>query len=53
MSLDHLHLDAISKADIERLVSDQVQEGKAIDFKTALPGKTDAEKKEFRMRVAI
>ncbi|HZR19100.1 MAG TPA: ATP-binding protein [Verrucomicrobiae bacterium] len=39
--------DAISKQDIEALVSNAVPEGRSIEYKQALPGSGDKEKKEF------
>ncbi len=39
--------DSISKADIDALLSNQVPEGRDIEYKTALPGATNDEKKEF------
>lgn len=40
-------LDLITKADIEALVTDAVQESKALDFKETLPGNSDGDKKDF------
>lgn len=40
-------LEEIEKADIDALVVDAVGESRALDYKEALPGGTDDEKKEF------
>ncbi len=40
-------LDAITKADIDALVADGVAEGRALDYKGALPGNSDEDKREF------
>jgi hypothetical protein len=40
-------LDQIDEEDLRRLVEDQVAEGKSIDYKQALPGKADQERREF------
>jgi hypothetical protein len=37
----------ITKDDIEALVRDQVTEGRSLEYKAALPGNSDGEKKEF------
>src|SRR6476620_7954199 len=39
--------DCIEKADIDSLVDNAVAEGRAIEYKQALPGTSDGEKKEF------
>ncbi len=39
--------DKIENSDIEALISNEVPEGRKLDYKEALPGPTDAEKKEF------
>ena len=39
--------DAITKADIEALVSNAVAEGRALEYKQQLPGNGDEDKKEF------
>lgn len=39
--------DEIEAADIETLIRNQVRESRAIDYKEALPGNADDEKKEF------
>jgi hypothetical protein len=41
------NIDTIALADIERLVVDRVPEGKTIEYKSALPGGSDADRKEF------
>lgn len=40
-------LDDITRSDIERLLTAKVEEGRNIEYKLALPGDTDKEKKEF------
>lgn len=40
-------LDRIEKSDIDALITNAVQESKVIEYKEALPGRTDKEKKEF------
>ena len=40
-------LDAISEADITALVNDGVAEDRTLEYKEALPGSSDADKKEF------
>ena len=37
----------IDKDDIDSLVTNQVKEGRTIEYKATLPGVKDAEKKEF------
>ncbi|MHC5056819.1 MAG: AlbA family DNA-binding domain-containing protein [Planctomycetota bacterium] len=39
--------DVIGKADIEALIADGVRERRTIEYKSALPGRTDKEKHEF------
>ena len=39
--------DSVKKEDIERLVADGTQESQTLDYKQALPGGTDGDKKEF------
>ena len=41
------NIDSIGLTDIERLVADRVLEGKSIEYKSALPGGSDGNKKEF------
>lgn len=43
----HKPFDRIEKADIESLVTNSVEEGRAIEYKQALPGNADRDKKEF------
>lgn len=40
-------IEMISEADLQALIANAVPEGKTIEYKQALPGNTDAEKKEF------
>ncbi|ARL22916.1 helix-turn-helix domain-containing protein [Burkholderia pseudomallei] len=40
-------INAIERADIDRLVADAVEEGNQLDFKEALVGATRDERKEF------
>lgn len=47
MALTHLELDAITEADLQRLVTDREEERKTIDYKVALPAKSEGAKKEF------
>ena len=46
------HFDAIDKDDIERLVANNVAEGRTLDFKEELPGSSDNDKKEFLFDVS-
>jgi hypothetical protein len=39
--------DEITKADIDRLVTDGIREGRQLDYKAELPGRTDKDKKEL------
>ena len=39
--------DKVVKEDIDELVSNKTQEGRQLDYKQALPGNTDGDKKEF------
>ncbi len=45
--LENLDFDKIDKGSIEALVTKGVPEGRLLDFKVALPGGTDSDKKEF------
>jgi len=45
--LDRKRLDLLDAGDLRLLVEDQVSESKSIDYKQALPGKSDQERKEF------
>lgn len=40
-------IDKITKADIEALITDQVQEGRTIEYKECLPGGSDDDKRKF------
>jgi len=40
-------LEKISQADLQNLIDNAVAEGRTIEYKQALPGGTDSEKKEF------
>ena len=40
-------IDQVVEADLRTLIENQVSERKAIDYKQALPGKSDGENKEF------
>lgn len=40
-------IDQITSADLERLVSNGVSESRTLEYKEALPGSTDQEKREF------
>jgi hypothetical protein len=41
------NFDAITKADIDSLIANEVNESKTIEYKQTLPGKSDGNKKEF------
>jgi hypothetical protein len=41
------NINTIALADIERLIADRVAEGKTIEYKSALPGGSDGDKREF------
>lgn len=41
------HFDVIEKSDIDSLVSNQVTEGKTLEYKEKLPNNSDSDKKEF------
>lgn len=41
------NFNALGPADVERLVADRVPEGKSIEYKSALPGGADGDRKEF------
>src|SRR4051812_7031873 len=47
MNLQDVNTDAIDAAMLESLKADAVSEGKTIDYKAVLPGRTDGEKIEF------
>src|SRR5260370_35585410 len=40
-------LDSIEESDLQALIDNQVPEGKTIEYKKALPGNSDGDKKEF------
>ena len=40
-------LDQIESGDLDALITDQLSEGRTLDYKLELPGNSDAEKKEF------
>lgn len=40
-------IDAITKADIDALITDRVVEIKTLEYKMELPGRTEKDKKEF------
>ena len=45
-------IDELTRADIEGLVSNEVREGRSLDYKRDLPGRNDAARKEFLQDVA-
>ena len=47
MPLSNKPLESLEKSDLQSLVENQVPEGKTIDYKQALPGKSDSDKREF------
>jgi len=47
MSLSNKPLNSIDELNLKALVNDQVREGRTIEYKEALPGNSDSEKKEF------
>jgi hypothetical protein len=47
MSLLHLPVQAVQERDLLALVTNCVQEGRAIEYKAQLPGGSDADKREF------
>lgn len=47
MSLQHLKFDAITEADLARLVAEGIPESKTIEYKEALVYVTDEQKREF------
>lgn len=44
--------DEITKADVDLLIADQVPEGRTLDYKAELPGKSDGQRKEFAADVS-
>jgi hypothetical protein len=47
MSIQHLKIDEITEADLERLVQDSIPESKVIEYKRDLQYHTDDQKREF------
>jgi hypothetical protein len=47
MTLKNKVLDLITESDLQSLVENKVREAKVLDYKRALPGKSDREKREF------
>ena len=47
MPLDNKPLESIEEADLRALIDNKVAEGKNIDYKQALPGNSDSDKREF------
>jgi hypothetical protein len=47
MSLQHLNIDLITEAELQRLATDGVAESKALEYKEALVLTTDDQKREF------
>src|SRR5947209_3490588 len=47
MSLNNKHMEDVEEADLQGLVSGGVSEGRLIEYKLALPGGGDNDKKEF------
>ena len=47
MSLGNKPLESIEKSGLQSLVENQVPEGKTIEYKQALPGNSDSDKREF------
>src|SRR5438045_1937376 len=47
MLLDFRQLEALTEADLQSLVDNQVAEDKALEFKRELPGGSESAKKEF------
>ncbi len=47
MVFNNKPLATIEERDLQRLIDNQVREGRAIDYKRTLPGGKDLEKKEF------
>jgi len=45
-------IEQLEKADIEALISQEVSEGRTIEYKEALPGSADSDRKEFLADVA-
>ena len=47
MSFVNKPLELLEESDLQTLLDDEVPEGKTIDYKEALPGNSDSDKKEF------
>lgn len=47
MSFHNKPFDSIEESDLQDLIDSQVSEGKTTDYKEALPGRSDPDKKEF------
>lgn len=47
MSLSNKPLESIDESDLQALLDNQVAEGKTIEYKQALPGNSDSDKREF------
>lgn len=47
MSLSNKPLESIDESDFQALLDNQVAEGKTIEYKQALPGNSDSDKREF------
>jgi predicted HTH transcriptional regulator len=46
-------LESIDEGDLQELIDNQVPEGKTIEYKEALPGNSDGDKKEFLADVSL
>lgn len=47
MSISGKPFDSILEQDLEEMINNKVPEGKMLDYKKVLPGKSDSDKKEF------
>src|ERR1035441_2943014 len=47
MALNHLRLGMIDQTFLQSLIDDKVSESKTVEYKSELPGRGDADKKEF------
>jgi hypothetical protein len=47
VSLQHKPIELVEEVDLHGLVDNKVSEGRMLDYKEQLPGKTDSEKREF------
>lgn len=52
MTLHYQDINSLSAADIQRLVDDQVPEGRDLDYKEQLPKDSEDERREFRFDVS-